>query len=229
MGLSSLSSYRLKFAEIARYVDFKPHKRMTRADKSKITRYHARIGKALERGYKPTKTRNDGRIVLAHKAQGIRGMPALKLVLVKPTGAGFRTTIRKDGSIRSVNAKSGTSKVSIAARFFDAEALEEEDKRPAKEAARLIKAAKVALGHRPQRCTVAFWGGENAWEQLSALPELLVVQFNRYQESRGFPADAVTFYWVKQTKNVLKVQQKLRDDRTLAAQKRAQKRKKSDI
>ena len=205
---------------------------MTKGDKSKITRYHSRIGKALERGYKPTKTRNDGRIVLAHKAQGIRGMPALKMVFVKPTGAGFRASIGKDGSIRSVNSKSGISKISIGAKFFDENDVIEgiiDESEVEIEADRLRKAAKKALGHKPQRCSVAFWGGENAWVDPSLLDGLLVVQFNRYEKTGGFPADAVAFYWVKQTKNVLKVQQKLRDDRTLAAQKRAQKRKNSDI
>ena len=165
--------------------------------------------------------------MLAHKAQGIRGMPGLKVVLVKPSGAGFRTSIGKDGAIRSVNTKSGILKVTIAARFFDAE--EVEDDQAEDEAARLIKAAKLALGHKPHRCAVAFWGGENAWAQLSFLPDMLVVQFSDYELNRGYPADAVTFYWIKRTKNVLKVQQRLRDEKTIAAQKRAQKRKKSDI
>jgi hypothetical protein len=228
MGLSSLGSYRLKFDAIARFVDFKPHRRMTRADKSKITRYHTRISRALERGYTPIKTRNDGRIALAHKAQGIRGMPSLRVVLVKPSGKGFRASIGKDGTIRAVNGKSGLSKVTIGARFFDAEEVEGGDE-VADEAARLIKAAKIALGHRPQRCAVAYWGGENAWAELSFLSDLLIVNFNQYANSRGFPADGVTFYWIKRTKNVLKVQQRLRDERAIASQKRAQKRKKSDI
>lgn len=200
---------------------------MTKGDKAKITRYHGRIAKALERGYKPTKTRNDGRIALAHKAQGIRGMPALKIVLVKPSGAGFRSSIGKDGAIRSVNTKSGISKVTIAAQFFDAETVEDDEAED--EAARLIKAAKLALGHKPHRCAVAFWGGENAWAQLSFLPEMLVVHFASYGKDRGYPADAVTFYWIKRSQNVLKVQQRLRDEKTLALQKRAQKRKKSDV
>ena len=224
----SLASYRLRFQAIARFVDFKPHKRMTHGDKAKITRYHGRIGKALAKGYTPVKTRNDGRIAKAHAAQGIRGMPALRMTLVKPNGKGYRTTIGKDGSIRSVNTKGGEHKVTIGAQFFDAEDDEATDKAEI-EAARLIKAATKSLKHRPQRCTVAFWGGENAWEPLSSLPGLLVVLFAKYQTDRGFPADAVTFYWIKRTKNVLKVQQRLRDEKTLAAQKRAQKRKKSDV
>ena len=227
MGLSSLASYRLKFQTIARFVDFKPHRRMTKADKAIITRYHTRISRALERGYTPVKTRNDGRIALAHKAQGIRGMPALRVVLAKPLGKGFRTSIGKDGAIRSVNGKSGISKVTIGAQFFDAEVVEIDE--PEEEAKRLITAAKIALGHKPQRCAVAYWGGENAWAELSFLAGMLIVNFNQYANSRGFPADGVTFYWIKRTKNVLKVQQKLRDDRTIAAQRRAQKRKKSDI
>lgn len=228
MGISSLSTYRLKFAEIARFVDFKPQRKMTKGDKAKITRYHSRIGKALSKGYTPVKTRNDGRIAKAHAAQGIRGMPALRLVLAKPNGKGYRTTIGKDGSIRSTNTKGGEKKVTIGAEFFDAEDDEATDKAEI-ESARLIKAAKKALGHRPHRCTVAFWGGENAWAPLTTLTELLVVVFAKYTQDRGFPADAVTFYWIKRTKNVLKVQQRLRDEKTLAAQKRAQKRKKSDV
>ena len=154
-------------------------------------------------------------------------MPGLTVVLVKPSGAGFRSSIGKDGAIRSVNTKSGISKVTIAAQFFDAEELE--DDQAEDEAARLIKAAKLALGHKPHRCAVAFWGGENAWAQLSFLPEMLVVHYASYGKDRVYPADAVTFYWIKQSKNVLKVQQRLRDEKTIAAQKRAQKRKKSDV
>lgn len=155
-------------------------------------------------------------------------MPALKVVLVKPAGAGFRISIGKDGSIRALNTKSGISKVSIAAEFFDSENDDAIDD-AVNEAARLTKAAKIALRHKPHRCAVAFWGGENAWAQLSFLPEMLVVHFSRYAEDRGYPADAVTFYWIKRTKNVLKVQQRLRDEKTLASLKRAQKRKKSDV
>lgn len=217
------------FQSIARFVDFKPNRKLTKGDKSKITRYYKRIAKALERGYKPIKTRNDGRIAAAHRAQGIRGMPGLRVVLAKPSGAGFRTSIGKDGSIRAVNSKSGISKVTIAATFFDNEESDESNVQGQLEAARLTQDAKIALGHKPQRFAIAYWGGENAWAQLSFLPDALVVNFNQYAQARGFPADSVTFYWVKRSKNVLKVQQRLRDEKTIASQKRAQKRKNSDI
>ena len=136
MALPS-ASYRSKFQTIARYVDFTLPRRLTPAVKAKITRYHNRIGKALERGYKVVKAKNDGRIEKAHRAQGIRGMPALRVVLVKPVGAGYRVTINPDGSIRSTNPVNGISKVTIGAQFFDAEEVEEGE--PEEEAARLMR------------------------------------------------------------------------------------------
>lgn len=217
------------FQTIARYVEFKPHRTLTKGDKSKITRYHTRISRALERGYTPVKAKNDGRIALAHAAQGIRGLPGLRVALIKPTGAGFRTVINKDGTIRSTNPKSGVSKVQLLAEFFDADEYSATDDAVKKEAARVLANATGALKHRPQRCAVAFWGGENAWAEVSFLAELLVVDLSGYEDRRGYPADSVNFYWIKRTAKVLKVQQKLRDDRTIAAKKRNEKRKRSDI
>lgn len=227
MGSSS-KEYRLKFQTIARFVDWKPPKRLSRSDKAKISRYSKRIGKALAKGYKPVKVRNDGRIKLAHRAQGIKGLPELKVVFVKPTMQGGRITVTKAGAIRSSNAKSGISKVTIAATFFDPE--EADDDEVADEAARLIRAARDALGHKPQRCTVAYWGGENAWSEVHNLPELLYLPTSGASSTPGkFPADGVTFYWVKRSKDILKVQQRLRDARTKAAERRAERRRASDV
>ena len=217
------------FQTIARYVDFKPHRTLTKGDKSKITRYHTRISRALERGYTPVKAKNDGRIALAHAAQGIRGLPGLRVALIKPTGDGFRTTIKPDGTILSINGKSGVSKVTLLADFFDADEYAAKDDAVILVADQLLQKAKKALGHKPQRCAVAFWGGENAWTEVSFLAELLVVDLSDYEDQRGYPADSVNFYWIKRTAKVLKVQQKLRDDRTIAAKKRNEKRKRSDI
>lgn len=151
----------------------------------------------------------------------------MKVALVKPTGEGFRMTIGRDGSIRATNSKNGMSKVTIEATFFDAEEVEKGEAED--EAARLIAAANKALGHKPQRCAVAYWGGENAWSELSFLPEMLIVSFNEYANSRGFPADGVSFYWVKRTKQVVAIQQRLRDARSKAAERRAERRRKSDV
>lgn len=225
MGRSS-DTYRQKYRSIARFVSFKLPKRLTRSIKAKITTYHKRIGKALERGYKPTKARNDGRIEKAHRAQGIRGLPELKVVLVKPTGQGFRTSINRDGSIRSSNPQSGISKVTIEATFFDAEDYDQDVVDA--EAARLTRAAKAALGHKPQRCAVAYWGGENAWAELSFLSDLLVVDLQGYGP-RPYPADGVSFYWIKRTKRVAEIQQQLRDERSRAAERRAERRRRSDV
>jgi hypothetical protein len=226
MGLSS-KDYRQRFQTIARFVDWKPPKRLKASDKAKITRYSKRIGKALAKGYKPVKCRNDGRIEKAHRTQGIRGLPGMKVVLVKPTGNGFRNKVNADGSIQSVNAESGISKVTIEAQFFDAEEADETEVE--EEAARLVKAARSNLGHKPQRCAVAYWGGENAWSEVSFLADLLIVRMNQYANAGGFPADGVSFYWIKKTKQVREVQQRLRDQRTKAAERRAERRRRSDV
>ena len=200
---------------------------MTPTIKAKITRYHTRIGKALAKGYQVIKAKNDGRIKEAHRAQGIKGLPGLRVVFVKPVGKGYRITINRDGSIRASNKTSGISRVTIGARFFDAEEVEKGE--PEAEAARLIAIARKTLGHKPQRCAVAYWGGENAWSELWQLPELLVIHFTQYAESKGYPADGVTFYWVKRSKQIMKAQQRLRDERTAAAKRRAKKRNESDV
>lgn len=226
MGKSS-SVYRLRYQTIARYVSFKLPKRLTRADKAKITRYHNRIGKALARGCKVVKAKGDGRIAKAHRAQGINGLPELKVALIKPTNGNGQITIGKGGQIRSVDRESGVSRVLIGARFFDAEEVEEGE--PEAEAARLIAEAREALGHKPQRCAVAYWGGENTWAALEFLPELLVVNMSGYGPSGGYPADGINFYWVKRSRSLLKVQQRLRDERTRAAERRAERRRASDV
>ncbi len=219
--------YRSTFAKIASYVDFKIPKRLKKQDKAKITRYANRIGKALTKGYIPIKCKNDGRIATAHKAQGIRGLPSLKVAFIRRAGKGFKISINKDGTIRHWNSKSGVMRVTILAQFFDAEHVQIGE--PEEEAARLVALARTALTHKPTRCAVAYWGGENSWATIEFLPELLVIKFSQYANSRGLPADSVNFYWVKQSKKVLAIQQRLRDDRAIAVAKKAKERRKSDV
>jgi hypothetical protein len=228
MGLSS-AQYRLRFQSIARFVDWKPPKRLGAGDKAKITRYANRIGKALAKGYQPVKAKNDGRIEAAHRVQGIKGMPGLKVAFIRAPGNGFRAAINRDGSIRSTNKASGISKVTIAAIFIDPET-DDAEEHVELEAKRLIRAATAALGHRPQRCTIAYWGGENAWGDLSQLPDMLYLPTSGTSSTPGkFPADGVSFYWVKRSKQILKVQQRLRDERSAAADRRADRRRRSDV
>lgn len=226
MGRPS-DKYRSRYQTIARYVSFGLPKRLTKKHKAKITRYYNRIGKALAKGYQAVKAKDDGRIKKAHRAQGIRGLTQMRVVLVKPTGNGFKVSIGKNGTIRSSNPKSGISKVTIPAQFFDAEEADEVEVKG--EAAWLIKQAKEALGHKPQRCAVAYWGGENAWAEISFLPDLLVVSMNQYSNGRGYPADGISFYWIKRSKRVLEVQSQLREERKAASERRAEQRRRSDV
>lgn len=222
-----MSTYRAKYKTIASYVLFKLPKRLTRGDKAKVTRYYNRIAKAKAKGFVIIKTKDDGRQHLANRAQGIKGMPALKIALVRKPGDGFRVSVAKDGTIKSTNKKSGITKVTIEAQFFIAgEVLKGEAEAEAK---RLLILAKRSLGKKPQRCAIAYYGGENAWSDTSMLSELLVVDNAKYGNTIGFPADAINFYLVRQSKKVLAIQNQLRDERKRASERRKAKRRASDV